>query len=69
LEDMKKGICCGGIYGDDPRVIDATWRELFPDNAEGGPAEGWSLPHAMKGEWEPGGVVRMGRERGRGEVI
>jgi hypothetical protein len=38
LEGMKKAYAVG-LYGDDPRVIDGTWRELFPGNAEG-PAEG-----------------------------
>jgi cryptochrome len=32
-----------GLYGDNPKVLDGTWRELFPDDAEG-PTEGKEGP-------------------------
>lgn len=38
LEGMKKAYQVG-LYGNDPRVLDGTWRGLFPDDAEG-PTEG-----------------------------
>jgi cryptochrome len=47
LEGMKKAYAVG-LYGDDPRVIDETWRELFPDHVEG-PTEGRSFSDAMLG--------------------
>ncbi|KAL8961816.1 MAG: hypothetical protein Q9193_001681 [Seirophora villosa] len=37
-----------GLYGDDPKVKDGTWRELFDDNAEG-PTEGKKGP-TMEGQ-------------------
>lgn len=45
--DLRRAICIEGIksaykiglYGDDARVRDGTWRALFPDEAEG-PTEG-----------------------------
>jgi cryptochrome len=47
LEGMKKAYAVG-LYGDDPRVIDGAWRELFPDKAEG-PTEGRAFPDAVLG--------------------
>ena len=49
--DKRRGICIEGVktayrvglYGDDPRVKDGTWRKLFDDNAEG-PTEGTHGP-------------------------
>ncbi|KAL8929722.1 MAG: hypothetical protein Q9172_000279 [Xanthocarpia lactea] len=49
--DKRRGICIEGVktayrvglYGDDPRVKDGTWRQLFDDNAEG-PTEGSQGP-------------------------
>ncbi|KAL8807412.1 MAG: hypothetical protein Q9182_000751 [Xanthomendoza sp. 2 TL-2023] len=45
--DQRRGICIAGmknayrvgLYGDDPRVKDGTWRKLFDDEGEG-PTEG-----------------------------
>lgn len=37
------------LYGDNPKVKDGTWRELFPDSAEG-PTEGRSTKDALNGE-------------------
>jgi len=34
LDGMKKAYKVG-LYGNDPKVIDETWRELFDDDAEG----------------------------------
>ncbi|KAL8903405.1 MAG: hypothetical protein Q9207_003951 [Kuettlingeria erythrocarpa] len=42
IEGMKNGYRVG-LHGDDPRVKDGTWRELFDDNAEG-PTEGTKGP-------------------------
>jgi cryptochrome len=47
LEGMKKAYAVG-LHGADPRVTDGTWRELFPDEAEG-PAEVRAFPDAMLG--------------------
>ncbi|KAJ9637242.1 hypothetical protein H2199_007528 [Coniosporium tulheliwenetii] len=38
LQAMKKAYDAG-LYGNDPRVLDGSWRELFDDKAEG-PTEG-----------------------------
>lgn len=48
LEGMKKAYAVG-LYGDDPRVVDGSWREFFPDDAEG-PTEGVSFADAMLGK-------------------
>ncbi len=45
LDGMKKAYQVG-LYGDDPRVIDGTWRKLFDDDVEG-PTEGKSFEDAM----------------------
>jgi cryptochrome len=47
MEGMKKAYAVG-LYGADPRVIDGTWQELFPDEAEG-PTEVRAFPDAMLG--------------------
>lgn len=38
MQGMKKAYSVG-LYGDDKRVLNGSWRALFPDNAEG-PTEG-----------------------------
>ncbi len=48
LEGMKRAYAVG-LYGDDPRVIDGTWRALFPDEAER-PTDGQAFPDAMLGK-------------------
>lgn len=55
IEGMKNGYRVG-LHGDDPRVKDGTWRELFDDNAEG-PTEGTKGP-TVEGQ--------TGAEDGRG---
>lgn len=45
LDGMKKAYKIG-LYGNDPKVIDGTWRALFDDNAEG-PTEGKTFEDAM----------------------
>jgi cryptochrome len=47
LAAMKKAYDIG-LYGNDERVIDGSWRALFPDDAEG-PTEGSSFADAMEG--------------------
>ncbi|KAL8889451.1 MAG: hypothetical protein Q9215_003286 [Flavoplaca cf. flavocitrina] len=42
IEGMKNAYHVG-LYGDDPRVKDGTWRQLFDDKAEG-PTEGTKGP-------------------------
>ena len=38
LEGMKNAYHVN-LYGNDPRILDGTWKQLFPDDAEG-PTEG-----------------------------
>lgn len=45
LDGMKKAYRVG-LYGDDPKVVDGSWRELFDDAAEG-PTEGKTFEDAM----------------------
>lgn len=46
IQGMKKAYAVG-LYGDDKRVLDGSWRALFEDNAEG-PTEGKTgLPGAQ----------------------
>jgi cryptochrome len=45
IEGMKKAYKVG-LYGDDPKVIDGTWRKLFDDDTEG-PTEGNTFEDAM----------------------
>ena len=45
------------LYGDNPKVLDGTWRKLFPDSAEG-PTEGTNDKDAMNG----GNKVKSGEE-------
>ena len=52
LEGMKKAYDAG-LYGNDPKVLDGSWRALFDDDAEG-PTEGSTGP--------PGGQVANGEE-------
>ncbi|KAI4113678.1 MAG: hypothetical protein LQ338_008136, partial [Usnochroma carphineum] len=55
IEGMKNAYRVG-LFGDDPRVLDGTWRKLFPDDAEG-PTEGTQGP-TVEGQ--------TGAEDGRG---
>lgn len=45
IEGLKEAYRVG-LYGDDPRAIDGTWRELFGDEGEG-PTEGVKFEDAM----------------------
>lgn len=47
--DAIKSAYHVNLYGDNPKVKDGTWRELFPDSAEG-PTEGTSAKDAINGE-------------------
>lgn len=46
MDGMKKAYKVG-LYGNNPKAIDGTWRELFDDEGEG-PTEGKSFEDAMK---------------------
>lgn len=46
LQGMKNAYHVG-LYGNSPKMLDGTWKELFEDDAEG-PTEG--------GKGEPGGL-------------
>jgi len=60
LDGMKKAYQVG-LYGNDQKVIDGTWRELFDDEREG-PTEGKRFEDAM-GE-DGGKKVRDGPRGG-----
>lgn len=55
--DARRTICIDAmksaygvhLYGDNPKVKDGTWRELFPDSAEG-PTEGKNAEDASNGD-------------------
>lgn len=63
--DERRNICIDGIktayhlrlYGNDPKVIDGTWRKLFDDAAEG-PTEGGTFGDAMGEEAGDGKKVQ-----------
>jgi cryptochrome len=59
LDGMKKAYGVG-LYGNDPNVIDGTWRKLFDDAGEGS-TEGNSFEDAMGHEGEK---VRAGPDGG-----
>ncbi len=48
LDGMKKAYKVH-LYGDNPKVLDGTWRELFDDDAEG-PTEGTRIEDALNGD-------------------
>ncbi|KAI9695508.1 MAG: hypothetical protein M1836_006425 [Candelina mexicana] len=66
LDGMKKAYQVH-LYGDNPKVLDGTWRELFADDAEG-PTEGTKIEDALNGD-APGqsriqkGVSKEDKER------
>ncbi|KAF2101388.1 cryptochrome-2 [Rhizodiscina lignyota] len=71
IRGMKKAYEMG-LYGNNPKVLDGTWRELFPDEAEG-PTEGKGGPRGAmiennegEGRFE-GSVVPKGQKRGAGQ--
>jgi len=59
LEGMKKAYAVW-LYGDDQRVIDGTWRALFPDGTEG-PTEGQTFSDAMVENGDGNSTNRKGR--------
>ncbi|TAQ87843.1 hypothetical protein B7494_g3824 [Chlorociboria aeruginascens] len=61
LEEMKKAYKIG-MYGDDPRVLDGSWRGLFDDPA-GDLKEGRTTTEKGKSKEE----TETGRKRGRGQ--
>ena len=52
-----------GLYGDDAKVIDGTWRKLFDDDAEG-PTEGNTFDDAMGTEAGDNEKVQIDDENG-----
>jgi cryptochrome len=58
IQGMKNAYKVG-LYGNDPKVLDGTWRQLFDDDAEG-PTEGTKGP--------PGAMVEHEDEGGLEEV-
>ena len=61
LEGLKNAYHIG-LYGDNPKVLDGTWRKLFPDEAEG-PTEGTNDTDAANGKSK----VRKGVDVHNGE--
>ena len=59
--DAIKGAYKINLYGDNPKVKDGTWRELFPDSAEG-PTEGKSTKDAINGGQKGKKRVKSGEE-------
>ena len=67
--NARRSICIDGmknayhihLYGDNPKVKDSTWRELFSDSAEG-PTEGKSVKDAVIGETEKKTRPKRGEE-------
>lgn len=62
LDGMKKAYQVG-LYGNDPKVIDGTWRKLFDDTPEG-PTEGKSFVGAMGLEAGDGEKMQDGLDGG-----
>ena len=61
--DAMKNAYRVGLYGNDPKAIDGTWRELFDDSAEG-PTEGKSFEDAMGNGVDDHEMVREGPKGG-----
>ena len=65
--DAMKSAYHVSLYGDNPKVKDGTWRELFADSAEG-PTEGKSARDAIDYE-EKGRDKRLkGGEEASGDM-
>lgn len=62
IEGMKKAYKVG-LYGNDPKVIDGTWRKLFGNDAEV-PTEGNTFEDAMGEEAIDDGKIRADDEDG-----
>ena len=62
LDGMKKAYQVG-LHGDDPKVIDGSWRKLFDDFAEG-PTEGNTFEDAMGNGAGSEDKIREGPEDG-----
>jgi cryptochrome len=65
LDGMKKAYKVA-LYGDDPKVVDGSWRKLFDDESEG-PTEGTSFEDAMDNGAGSEGKIRTGPEDGDDE--
>jgi cryptochrome len=62
IQGMKNAYHIG-LYGNDPKVLDGTWRKLFDDNAEG-PTEGTKGPPGAQVEHEDENLDADGVEDG-----
>lgn len=62
IQGMKNAYHIG-LYGNDPKVLDGTWRKLFDDNAEG-PTEGSKGPPGAMVEHEDENADADGAEDG-----
>lgn len=62
--DAMKGAYHVGLYGNDSKVVDGSWRKLFDDSAEG-PTEGQGFEDAM--EESGSNVKKRGSKRKGGE--
>jgi cryptochrome len=62
IQGMKNAYRIG-LYGNDPKVLDGTWRKLFDDNAEG-PTEGTKGPPGAQVEHEDENLDADGVEDG-----
>jgi hypothetical protein len=54
-----------GLYGNDPRVLDGSWRKLFEDDAEGPTKGKKGLPAAAVEDEEVSHVDTTGKRRAR----
>ncbi len=63
IDGMKKAYKVG-LYGDDPKVIDGTWRKLFDDDAEG-PTEGSTFEDAMGVKADDEGKIQADNWNGK----
>ncbi len=55
------------LYGDDPRVLDGTWRELFPDDGEG-PTEGKNLLDVVLNQDKPKQRIQKDVDTEKGDM-
>lgn len=59
--DAMKAAYKVNLYGDNPKIMDGTWRVLFPDDAEG-PTEGKTEEDAADGDGKKKKRVKSGKE-------
>lgn len=74
IQGMKNAYAVG-LHGDDPRVLDGSWKELFPDDGEGstqgntgGRAGGEDGQGEVKVEGNAKKGLKRGREKGQGSL-